>query len=267
MLVTSRWACPPTPGSSSSRKSLSQLRPARGLGPSDREDGRKVGGPVHVECLRRRIGPLGSRPEGARPIRSSRSRSGRTRSDGRRTADDRRDRWLRPTSWQSGTPAPVFSSPRDRLETRGQGASSSRRTQKDSIVSLLTTRSSSCRPRHGRSSFGSRSIPHSKAEGRWGSSDITPDGSTLLAVGGLGAGRCDSLARCPVPEVRRSAINAFEGAPKSAALSPDGLLLAIGASDGFLRVWDTRDGSLVQRSRWATSRCRTSRSSTTNISR
>ena len=90
--------------------------------------------------------------------------------------------------------------------------------------------------------------PPLQGGGSLGLVGFTPDGSTLLAVGGIlgtGPGALHWLDAQSL-RVRRSALNAFEGVPKSAALSPDGLLLAIGASDGFLRVWDTNDGSLVQ---------------------
>ena len=38
---------------------------------------------------------------------------------------------------------------------------------------------------------------------------------------------------------------AHEGSPKSAAVSPDGTLVATGAADGVVRVWDGPTGKLL----------------------
>lgn len=46
-------------------------------------------------------------------------------------------------------------------------------------------------------------------------------------------------------EATRSQADIHEGSPKSMALNLDGSLLATGASDGVVRLWDTASGSLV----------------------
>jgi WD40 repeat protein/DNA-binding CsgD family transcriptional regulator len=77
---------------------------------------------------------------------------------------------------------------------------------------------------------------------------FTPDGSTLVGIGGLGGTGGGALhwLDAATLEPRRPSVNdAFDGSPKSAAMSPDGSLIATGASDGLVRVWDTQTGHLV----------------------
>ncbi len=76
---------------------------------------------------------------------------------------------------------------------------------------------------------------------------FTPDGSTLLAVNVLVRGGKPLLwLDANTLQIRKSVPDAYTGAAKSTALSPDGSLIAIGASDGILRVWDTQTGALRQ---------------------
>ena len=77
---------------------------------------------------------------------------------------------------------------------------------------------------------------------------FTRDGSTILAVGGLAAGGDASLywLDAGTLQIEKTVDHAHTGSPKSAALSPDGSLMATGASDGILRVWDTTTGELKQ---------------------
>jgi len=74
------------------------------------------------------------------------------------------------------------------------------------------------------------------------------DGSTILAVGGfLGSGDASLLwLDAATLDITRKVEHAHTGSPKSAALSPDGSLMATGASDGILRVWDSVTGELKQ---------------------
>jgi class 3 adenylate cyclase/WD40 repeat protein len=82
---------------------------------------------------------------------------------------------------------------------------------------------------------------------------ITPDGSTILALGGLGQGGDATLIWLDAAtlKVTRTVAHAHTGSPKSVALSPDGLLMATGASDGMMRVWDTKTGELRQQMEFA----------------
>ena len=82
---------------------------------------------------------------------------------------------------------------------------------------------------------------------RLGLAGFTPDGSTLLAVGGFQANAAGALhwLDAETLESRRSKINVHEGAVNSVALHPDGHRLATGSSDGMVRVWDVSTGDLV----------------------
>jgi class 3 adenylate cyclase/WD40 repeat protein len=77
---------------------------------------------------------------------------------------------------------------------------------------------------------------------------FTPDGSTILAVGGFGQGGDATLIWLDTAtlKITKNVAHAHTGSPKSMALSPDGSLMATGASDGILRVWDTKTGALTQ---------------------
>jgi class 3 adenylate cyclase/WD40 repeat protein len=77
---------------------------------------------------------------------------------------------------------------------------------------------------------------------------FTPDGSTILALGGLfGTGGATLFwLDADTLQVTRTVKDAHTGSPKSLALSPDGSLMATGAADGILRVWDTSTGELKQ---------------------
>ncbi len=77
---------------------------------------------------------------------------------------------------------------------------------------------------------------------------ITPDGLTILALGGFGQGGDATLIWLDAAtlEITKTVAHAHTGSPKSMALSPDGSLAATGASDGILRVWDTKTGELRQ---------------------
>ncbi len=77
---------------------------------------------------------------------------------------------------------------------------------------------------------------------------FTPDGSTILAVGGFGGGGDATLIWLDAGtlKITKTVEHAHTGSPKSMGLSPDGSLMATGASDGILRIWDTRTGELRQ---------------------
>ena len=78
---------------------------------------------------------------------------------------------------------------------------------------------------------------------------FTGDGSTLIRGGRHGAAAA-SLCSGSMPTRSRSGgllrRRRHPGAAKATALSPDESLMAIGASDGILRVWDTKTGVLRQ---------------------
>ena len=86
---------------------------------------------------------------------------------------------------------------------------------------------------------------------------FTPDGSTVLAVadpaevvkiGGLvQSGNATLLwLDAATLQITKEVPNAHTGSPRSMAMSPDGSLMATGASDGILRLWDTKTGALEQ---------------------
>jgi WD40 repeat protein len=77
---------------------------------------------------------------------------------------------------------------------------------------------------------------------------FTADGSTILGVGGFGAGQDSTLIwlDSATLKITKTVAHAHNGSVKSMALSPDGSLMATGASDGILRVWDTETGALSQ---------------------
>ena len=73
-----------------------------------------------------------------------------------------------------------------------------------------------------------------------------PDGSTLVGVSGLGGTGGAWLQRIDLASLTFAGSNrAHNGSVKSASLSPDGTLLATGASDGSVRVWEAATGSLL----------------------
>jgi class 3 adenylate cyclase/WD40 repeat protein/energy-coupling factor transporter ATP-binding protein EcfA2 len=89
--------------------------------------------------------------------------------------------------------------------------------------------------------------------GKLGLIGFTPNGSTILALGGFGrlGGEGDATllwldAATLQPRDAPRVEHAHTGSPKSMALNPDGSLMATGASDGILRVWDTKTGALSQ---------------------
>jgi WD40 repeat protein len=77
---------------------------------------------------------------------------------------------------------------------------------------------------------------------------FSPDGSTIVAVGGLNGNGDGSLywLDAGTLQIKKTIAHAHTGSPKSAALSPDGSIAATGASDGILRVWDATSGELRQ---------------------
>ena len=77
---------------------------------------------------------------------------------------------------------------------------------------------------------------------------FSSDGSTILAIGGLFDGGDGSLIWLDAGtlQVTKTVVHVHTGSPKSTALSPDGSLMATGASDGILRVWDAQTGELKQ---------------------
>lgn len=76
---------------------------------------------------------------------------------------------------------------------------------------------------------------------------FTPDGTTLVAVGGDFSGGVGELIWI-VPSrlaISGDPIRAFDGAPKSYAISPNRRLVAIGDSAGFAKVFDITSRELV----------------------
>lgn len=81
-----------------------------------------------------------------------------------------------------------------------------------------------------------------------GLAGFTPDGTSLLAIGGaFGANAAGALNWIDVLslDVQRSRNNIHEGSITSMGSSADGSLIATGASDGRVRVWDAVTGDLV----------------------
>jgi class 3 adenylate cyclase/WD40 repeat protein len=71
------------------------------------------------------------------------------------------------------------------------------------------------------------------------------DGSTLVVVGGFLGRSGGWLHRVDADTLEVLGSNeAHEGSPKSVAISPDRSLVATGASDGIVRVWDAQTGEL-----------------------
>lgn len=77
---------------------------------------------------------------------------------------------------------------------------------------------------------------------------FSPDGATLVAIGGFAAGGDGSLfwLDAATLQVKKTVEHAHTGSPKSTAMSPNGSLMATGASDGILRVWDAKTGELKE---------------------
>jgi WD40 repeat protein len=77
---------------------------------------------------------------------------------------------------------------------------------------------------------------------------FTPDGSTLVAVSGLLGSSSPALVwfDAATLQVREPGPVPLAQMIRSAALSPDGLLLATGESNGVLRVWNAKTGELDQ---------------------
>jgi hypothetical protein len=72
------------------------------------------------------------------------------------------------------------------------------------------------------------------------------DGSTAIAVSGVGGTGGGWLQRIDLATLAiRDSTRAHDGAVKSMAMSPDGTLVATGASDGSVRVWDGATGTLL----------------------
>jgi len=88
--------------------------------------------------------------------------------------------------------------------------------------------------------------PAVEDRGRMGLVGFLPDGSTLVGVSGLGGTGGAWLQRIDLASLTFAGSNrAHNGSVKSASLSPDGTLLATGASDGSVRVWEAATGSLL----------------------
>ena len=81
---------------------------------------------------------------------------------------------------------------------------------------------------------------------------FSPDGATMLAVasGGTGGGSLVWLDAASL-EVTKMVEDAHVGSIKSHSVSPDGSLLATGAADGIVRVWDATSGVLRQQMEFA----------------
>jgi WD40 repeat protein len=76
----------------------------------------------------------------------------------------------------------------------------------------------------------------------------TPDGTTLLAVGGFlgaGGGSLHWLDATTLQPQGASVLRAHDGSPKAVAISPDGSMVATGASGDPVRVWDVASRELV----------------------
>ncbi|HEY7969706.1 MAG TPA: WD40 repeat domain-containing protein, partial [Candidatus Limnocylindrales bacterium] len=76
----------------------------------------------------------------------------------------------------------------------------------------------------------------------------SPDGSSLIGIAGLsGRGGATIVWIDPTTlSVTNSVPEADAATPKSAALSPNGASLAVGATDGSVRIWDAATGHLLQ---------------------
>lgn len=77
---------------------------------------------------------------------------------------------------------------------------------------------------------------------------FSPDDSTVLAIGGFAGGGDASLfwLDAATLQIKKTVEHAHTGSPKSMAMSPARSSMATGASDGILRLWDTRTGELKQ---------------------
>lgn len=89
--------------------------------------------------------------------------------------------------------------------------------------------------------------PSLEGGGSLGFIGMAPDG-TLAGVGGfagLGAGALHWFDSYTLEvQADRTKPQIHDAAIKSVAMSPDGSLMATGAADGFVRVWDARTGTL-----------------------
>jgi WD40 repeat protein len=77
---------------------------------------------------------------------------------------------------------------------------------------------------------------------------IAADGATLVGGTGWAGGGGGSLAWFDAETLQlsgRRIDRIHEGSPKSFAMSPSGALMATGASDGYVRVWDVERRVLV----------------------
>jgi DNA-binding SARP family transcriptional activator/WD40 repeat protein len=72
-----------------------------------------------------------------------------------------------------------------------------------------------------------------------------PFGSTLLAVGEADMGSHLHWIDPETLELDHTILGVHDGGPKSTAMSPDDTLVAVGSSDGFVRVWNVMDRQLV----------------------
>jgi WD40 repeat protein len=79
-----------------------------------------------------------------------------------------------------------------------------------------------------------------------GFAGFLPDARTLVGVGGFQAQGGGSLLLIDLATLTvRESHPASDGSPKSMAVSPDGKLAVIGASDGLVRVWDLATGTVL----------------------
>jgi WD40 repeat protein len=82
--------------------------------------------------------------------------------------------------------------------------------------------------------------------GRLGFAGFLADRTTLVGMSGFGSTGGGTLHRIDLSTLAvQSSNRAHDGAPKSLAISPDGTLVASGAADGQVRVWEGATGALL----------------------